>query len=161
MPAAAASGVAREVCARCRRASSPSTRAKALLAAPASPCREGDLARVAEGGARDRQEIGFPVALKAQAAALSHKSDAGGVILGLADAAALGEGWRRLEANIAKAEPGLKLDGVLVERMAAKGGLELILGARNDPEWGPVLVVGLGGVQAEALGDVRLLPPDL
>ena len=45
--------------------------------------------------------------------------------------------------------------------MAAKGFLELILGARKDPEWGPVLAIGLGGVQAEALADVRLVPPDL
>jgi succinyl-CoA synthetase beta subunit len=57
--------------------------------------------------------------------------------------------------------PGLVLDGVLVERMATRGGLELILGVRNDPGWGPVIAVGLGGVQAEALADVRLMPPDL
>src|SRR5262249_33106235 len=70
-------------------------------------------------------------------------------------------GWARLVGNIATARPELTLDGVLVERMAPKGGLELILGARNDPAWGPVLVVGLGGVMAEALSDIRLLPPDL
>ena len=45
--------------------------------------------------------------------------------------------------------------------MAPKSGLELILGVRNDPAWGPVIAIGLGGVQAEALADVRLLPPDL
>ena len=106
-------------------------------------------------------KLGYPVALKAQAAALSHKSDAGGVILGLRDTAALDAGWKTLAANIAAKAPGVTLDGVLVERMVPKGGLELILGIRNDPDWGPVIAVGLGGVQAEALGDVRLLPPDL
>jgi acyl-CoA synthetase (NDP forming) len=105
-------------------------------------------------------ELGYPVALKAQAAALSHKSDAGGVVLDLADEAALAAGWERLHADIARTRPGLALDGVLVEAMA-KRGVELILGARNDPDWGPVLVVGLGGVFAEALHDVRVLPPDL
>jgi acyl-CoA synthetase (NDP forming) len=45
--------------------------------------------------------------------------------------------------------------------MAPKGGLELILGVRNDPDWGPVVALGLGGVLAEALADVRLMPPDL
>ena len=52
------------------------------------------------------------------------------------------------------------LDGVLVEAMGARG-TELIVGARNDPEWGAVILVGFGGVQAEILQDVRLLPPDL
>ena len=104
--------------------------------------------------------IGYPVALKAQAAALAHKSDAGGVVLNIADEHALEAGWAKLHADIARARPGLALDGVLVEGMA-RPGVELILGARNDPDWGPVLVVGLGGVFAEALHDVIVLPPDL
>jgi acyl-CoA synthetase (NDP forming) len=104
--------------------------------------------------------IGYPVVLKAQASALSHKSDAGGVILGLGDAEALSEGWDRLHANIASHAPGLALDGVLVEAMGARG-TELIVGARNDPDWGPVILIGFGGVQAELLKDVRLLPHDL
>jgi len=104
--------------------------------------------------------IGYPVALKAQSSALSHKSDAGGVVLRLGDAAALADGWARLHAGVAAARPGLVLDGVLVEAMAAPG-VELIVGARRDPHWGPVLLVGLGGVVAEALGDVRLIPADL
>ena len=82
------------------------------------------------------------------------------MVLRLADDAALAAGWAKLHADIAKARPDLKLDGVLVEAMA-KPGVELILGARNDKDWGPVLVVGLGGVFAEALHDVRVLPPDL
>jgi acyl-CoA synthetase (NDP forming) len=56
--------------------------------------------------------------------------------------------------------PELVLDGVLVEKMSTPG-VELIVGARNDPDWGAVLLVGLGGVLAEALQDIRLLPPDL
>jgi acyl-CoA synthetase (NDP forming) len=139
----------------------PEHTAKALLRKAGVGVPEGDLARSLKEALAIANEIGFPVALKAQAAALSHKSDAGGVILGLGDAAALEDGWQRLHDNIAAAEPGLTLEGVLVERMAAKGFLELILGARNDPEWGPVLAIGLGGVQAEALADVRLLPPDI
>jgi acetate---CoA ligase (ADP-forming) len=106
------------------------------------------------------RQIGYPVALKAQAAALAHKSEAGGVVLNLRDEAALSAGWDKLHANVAKARPGLTLDGVLVEAMA-RPGVELILGARNDKDWGPVLLIGLGGVFAEALHDVRVLPPDL
>lgn len=104
--------------------------------------------------------IGYPVVIKAQSADLPHKSEAGGVIVGLQDEAALQAAWARLIANISENRPGLVLDGVLVEAMGAKG-VELIIGARNDGEWGPVLLVGFGGVQAEVLKDVRLLPPDL
>jgi acyl-CoA synthetase (NDP forming) len=56
--------------------------------------------------------------------------------------------------------PQLKLDGMLVEQMAPPGP-ELILGARRDPQWGPVVLVGLGGIWTEALDDVRLMPADL
>jgi acetate---CoA ligase (ADP-forming) len=81
-------------------------------------------------------------------------------VLNLRDETALVAGWEKLHADVAKARPGLVLDGVLVEAMA-RPGVELILGARNDPDWGLVLVIGLGGVFAEALHDVRVLPPDL
>lgn len=104
--------------------------------------------------------LGYPVVLKAQAAALPHKSDAGGVIVGLKDAAEVADGWARLHANIAASRPDLVLDGVLVEKMAERG-VELIVGARNDPAWGPVILVGFGGVTAELLHDVRLLPAGL
>ncbi|MEG3146314.1 acetate--CoA ligase family protein [Sphingomonas sp. RT2P30] len=105
-------------------------------------------------------QLGYPVVLKAQAAALPHKSDAGGVIVGLKDAAEVADGWARLHANIAASRPDLVLDGVLVEKMAERG-VELIVGARNDPAWGPVILVGFGGVTAELLHDVRLLPAGL
>src|SRR5262249_21481142 len=76
-------------------------------------------------------EIGFPVAIKAQSTALSHKSDAGGVILGLGNAHKLAAGWNQLHANVAEHCPGLSLDGVFVESMA-QPGVELIIGARRD-----------------------------
>jgi acyl-CoA synthetase (NDP forming) len=112
-----------------------------------------DLAQAQQAAAR----IGYPVVLKAQSPRLAHKSDAGGVVLGIADETALVEGWRKLHADVVKAQPDLKLDGVLVEPMA-RAGLELIVGARRDPDWGPVLLVGLGGLFAEVLHDIRMLP---
>jgi succinyl-CoA synthetase beta subunit len=99
------------------------------------------------------------VALKAQAAALSHKTEAGGVILNLADEAELRAAWEMLTANIKRAAPGVTLDGALVEQMSPKG-VELMVGAKRDPDWGTVLLVGLGGIWVEALGDVQLLPGD-
>ena len=138
----------------------PEWQGKALLRAIGIQVPEGGLATSVEEAEAIAARIGYPVALKAQASALAHKTEAGGVILNLADADALREGWAKLHDNVAQAQPGITLDGVLVEKMAAKG-LELVIGARRDPKWGPVLLIGLGGIWIEAIGDVRLLPCDL
>jgi hypothetical protein len=104
-------------------------------------------------------KAGYPVAAKAQAADLRHKTEAGGLVLGVPDEAGLRAAWAQLTERAAGA--GLPtLDGILVEAMAADG-VELLVGATRHPGWGPVVMVGLGGVWAEAIGDVRLMPPDL
>ncbi|MGF7146800.1 acyl-CoA synthetase (NDP forming) [Sphingomonas zeicaulis] len=138
----------------------PEYRAKELLAPLGIPFPKGGFATSAEEAKVVAARVGYPVAIKAQAAALSHKSDAGGVILNIADAAALDAAWARLYANVAAYDAGIALDGALIEGMGRRG-TELIVGARNDPEWGPVILVGFGGVTAELLHDVRLLPVDL
>jgi len=138
----------------------PEYASKRVLAEIGIPVPRGVFVRTLGEAQSEAVKVGFPVALKAQSADLSHKSDAGGVVLNLTDPTSLAAGWDHLHSNIAKAKPGLILDGVLVEAMG-KRGAELIVGARNDPEWGPVLLVGFGGILAEALHDVRLLPPDL
>ena len=138
----------------------PEWRSKELLAQCGIRFPEGALAQTLDDAKAIAARIGFPVVLKAQSADLPHKSDAGGVVLGIADAGALASGWEQMHRDLSRAKPGLMLDGVLVERMA-KPGIELFAGARNDSEWGPVLLVGFGGVLAEALDDVRLLVPDL
>jgi acyl-CoA synthetase (NDP forming) len=121
---------------------------------------EGALARDMAAAKEIAARVGYPVAIKAQAAALAHKSDAGGVVLNIADAAALDAAWRQITERVAKAQPGLMLDGMLVERMGPRG-IEMIVGAKRDPGWGPVVMVGLGGIWTEALDDVRLMPSDL
>ncbi|MBN8293282.1 acetate--CoA ligase family protein [Rhodobacter sp. NTK016B] len=133
---------------------------KAILRDLGLRCPAGALVQDLDGALRVAGRIGYPVVIKAQAKALSHKSDAGAVIINLRDEAALKDGWDTLHANLAKAAPGVALDGVLVEEMAAPG-LELVVGARRDPDWGPVLLVGLGGVWIEVLKDSRLMPPDI
>jgi acetate---CoA ligase (ADP-forming) len=129
---------------------------KKVLAAMGVRTPAGDLAKSADEAVAVAKRIGYPVAVKAQAAALSHKTEAGGVILNIKDDAGLRAAWDTLQANVSRAQPGLKLDGALVEAMAEKG-LELMVGAKRDPAWGPVLLMGLGGIWVEALGDVRLV----
>lgn len=138
----------------------PEYQAKQALAPLGIPFPAGGFAQTPDEAVGIAERVGYPVALKAQAAALSHKSDAGGVILHIADEPALRAAWRKLYANVAAYDAGLALDGALVEAMGARG-VELIVGARNDPDWGPVILVGLGGVTAELMHDVCLLPPDL
>jgi acyl-CoA synthetase (NDP forming) len=138
----------------------PEWRAKLALASIGIPFPQGALATTLAEAAAIAARIGYPVAIKAQSAELAHKSDAGGVIVGLRDEAALKDGWAKLKDNVGRSRPGLALDGVLIEAMGAPG-VELIIGGRNDPEWGPVVVVGFGGVQAEILKDSRLLAPDM
>ena len=100
--------------------------------------------------------IGFPVVMKAQAAGLAHKSDIGAVLLNLSSDDDLAKAWRTIEQRVESARPGLALSGMLIEQMADKG-LELIVGARRDPEWGTVLMIGSGGILAEVLHDVCIL----
>jgi acetate---CoA ligase (ADP-forming) len=133
---------------------------KAFLAALGIPVPGGELARDPDEARVIARRIGFPVALKAQSAALAHKSDAGGVILNIADEAALTGAWQSIAANIKKSRPDVTLDGMLVERMGAPG-LELVVGAHRDPAWGPFITIGLGGIWVEALADIRLFAADL
>ncbi len=129
---------------------------KALLRDAGITTPRGALVQTADACVAAAAEMGYPVALKLQSRQLLHKTEIGGVVLGLRDEAALRTAWATL-AERAAAASDAKLDGMLVEKMSAPG-LEMIVGARRDPAWGPMLVVGLGGVWVEALKDVRLLP---
>ena len=133
---------------------------KALLAMLGIAVPEGALARDPDDASEIAMRVGYPVVLKAQAAALAHKSEAGGVVLNIADDAALMRAWDDVAADVRKAQPDLVLDGMLVEAMAPPG-LELVVGARREPGWGPILTVGLGGIWIEALHDIRILPADI
>lgn len=138
----------------------PEYKSKALLGPLGVPFPKGTFAASADAAVAAADALGYPVAMKAQAAALSHKSDAGGVILNLTDAAAVRAAWDRMHASVAVYSAAISLDGVLIEGMGARG-VEMIVGGRNDPEWGPIVLAGFGGVTAEILGDVRLLAADM
>ncbi len=132
---------------------------KKVLAAAGIRVPAGDLASTADEAAAIARRIGYPVALKAQAAALSHKTEAGGVALNIADENALRATWDAMMASVERAAAGIKLDGGLVEKMSPKG-IELMVGAKRDAGWGTVLLLGLGGIWVEALGDMQVLPGD-
>jgi hypothetical protein len=101
-----------------------------------------------------RELGGGPVALKLDAPGLAHKSDAGGVALGLADGASIEGAVDGLVAAAARA--GVEPRGLLVEPMAGRG-VELIVGGRRDAVFGPAVLVGFGGILAEVLDDVAVL----
>ena len=130
---------------------------KKVLAAANIRVPDGALARTADEAAAIAKRIGYPVVLKAQAAALSHKTEAGGVALNLANESALRAAWDAMMRNVKLAAPDVSLDGALVEKMSTRG-VELMVGAKRDPGWGTVLLLGLGGIWVEALGDVQMLP---
>jgi acetate---CoA ligase (ADP-forming) len=133
---------------------------KAIISAVGIATPRGKLVRSLEEALTAAAEIGFPVVLKAQSGALPHKTEVGGVILDLRSDAQLRQGWHRLHDNIKQARPQLSIDAVLIEAMAP-AGVELFVGGRNDPAWGPTLMFGLGGVWIEALEDLRLTPTNL
>ena len=128
---------------------------KALLREVGLAVPDGALAATLDEAAKVAARIGYPVVLKVQSAQLLHKTEVGGVAVGLADEAALRSAWETMAARAAAARPDARIDGYLVEAMA-KPGLELVVGGRRDPDWGPVVMFGLGGVWIEALHDVRL-----
>src|SRR5439155_17442771 len=98
-------------------------------------------------------DLGYPVVLKVLAAEVAHKSDIGGVILGITGEDELRGAYSQLARNLANARPVAKLDQVLVAEQVS-GGVELVLGVQRDPEVGPVVMFGTGGVFLELHKDV-------
>ena len=106
-------------------------------------------------------EVGVPVALKILSSDIAHKTEAGGVVLGLMDGPAAALAAREIEKRVKAHAPGAKLDGFLIQKME-RGLAEVILGFRRDPLVGPTVTVGLGGVLAEIYKDAstRIAPVD-
>lgn len=119
-------------------------------------------ARTQDEAVAAARELGFPVVMKVLSAAITHKSDVGGVVLDIADAQAAAAAFDRIHANVRAHGAGAPVDGVLLAPMV-RGGVECILGVHRDPVLGPVVMLGLGGVNVELLRDValRIAPVDL
>lgn len=117
------------------------------------------LATTREEAVRLSQELGYPVALKTMSPDVIHKSDAGGVKLALATSSEVERAYDDMLRSVTEAHPSALIEGVSVQRMAPPGR-EIIIGMSKDPELGPLLMFGLGGVIVEVMKDVafRLVP---
>lgn len=113
----------------------------------------------AEGAVQAAEELGYPVVLKVHSRAVVHKTDVGGVRLNLADAGEVRTAFYSLLATVRQTCPGVDIREVMVAPFVT-GGVEVIIGVIRDPQFGPVLMFGLGGVFVEVLKDVsfRVLP---
>jgi acyl-CoA synthetase (NDP forming) len=134
-------------------------RARTLLHNADIPTVPARLVMSADEAAQAARELGLPVALKLQSAALPHKSDVGGVALGLNTEEAVRAQFTAMLERIQTGHPGVEIEGILVSPMRP-AGIELLVGVVRDPLWGPVLTLGLGGIWTEILKDtaVRILP---
>lgn len=123
------------------------------------PLLKSDVAKSEDDAARIAQSIGTSVVMKVMSADVIHKYDAGGVILNVHGAEEARAAYKKILANVEKAVPGAKIEGILIEQMARKG-VEVILGASRDSRFGPLMMFGLGGTLVEVLKDVsfRLAP---
>lgn len=134
---------------------------KELLNAYGIPVAEPVAAATAEEAARAAEKIGFPVVVKLLSETLTHKTEVGGVVLNLTTPQQVRDAFEQVVSNVAKLRPDADIQGVTVQRMVtAASGVELILGVKRDPVFGPVIMVGAGGVAAEVSQDIALeLPP--
>jgi acyl-CoA synthetase (NDP forming) len=132
---------------------------KQALAAVGIPVAEAHLATTAEEAATAAKKVGFPVVIKVVSPDITHKSDVGGVRIGLESKKEVISAFEEMLAAVREVQPKARIDGVAVQHMAP-AGIEVIIGMSKDPQFGPVLMFGLGGVLVEVLKDVafRIVP---
>jgi acyl-CoA synthetase (NDP forming) len=138
-------------------ASSSEHEVKIFLRSVGLPVPRGGLATAAPQAAVIADDVGYPVVMKVQSPEIVHKSDVGGVALGVGDPDAVRAAFDRLVANATAARPDARIEGVLVEGQS-QPGFEMIVGVVADPDFGPQVLVGAGGIHAEALADSVLRP---
>lgn len=129
--------------------------AKQALAAAGIPVLPEAIAATADDAVAAAGRYGYPVVLKIVSQDIPHKTEVGGVALNLADEAAVRAAHAQILSSAAAKAPQARIDGVLVAPMA-RGGTELIMGVSRDPVFGPVVMVGFGGIYAEVLQDVAV-----
>jgi acyl-CoA synthetase (NDP forming) len=138
----------------------PPPEAVKLMAQAGIPVAAAPLAQDAEAAVELARQFGYPVVMKIASAQIAHKTDVGGVYLGLENDDEVRQAYREIMDATKLYEGLVTIDGVSISPMAKPGGLEVILGAITDPQYGPTLMFGLGGVNTEIYQDVAfcLLP---
>ena len=131
----------------------PSMAARDALAAAGVPLVGAELVTTVEAALAAAERLGHPLAMKIESPDLPHKTEAGGVRLGIENATELRAAFEDIMANAERHAPGARIDGIVVQEMAA-GTIELVVGLKHDPVFGPVVMAGLGGVFVEVLHDV-------
>ena len=117
------------------------------------------LSHSAEQAANAAERMGFPVALKIESPEITHKSDVGGVALKLSNPTEVRAAYDRIQTEVSRRAPSARIEGIVVQRMATEG-VEMILGVKRDPLFGPVILCGFGGIFVELLKDVAIgIPP--
>ncbi len=134
---------------------------KALLSAFHIPIAQTMVARSPSEALLIAQQLGFPVVMKVNSRDITHKSDAGGVLLNIGNAQGVRAAFLEITENIRKNRPGAQMDGISIEPMIVKpNGRELMVGVICDPVFGPVITFGAGGTMVEVMGDAQVsLPP--
>ena len=127
----------------------------AMLAAYGIKSPLSRLAKNADDAIKVANEIGYPVVLKLVSEDFTHKSDVGGIILNLVDAKSVQQEFEETMNKIKVDHPKAKISGILVQKMLS-GGQEMIVGVRRDPQFGPIILVGSGGVEVELQRDVSM-----
>ena len=132
---------------------------KQLVSEAGIPVIETRLARTKAQAISMSKEMGFPVVLKIVSPDIIHKSDCGGVKLGLGNITRVGKAYTEIITAVKRTSPKVAIHGISVQKMA-KPGVEVIMGMSKDAQFGPVLMFGLGGVFVEVLKDVafRIVP---
>ena len=134
--------------------------AKALLDAYGIPVNETKIADTEETALEMAEQTGFPVVLKICSKDIPHKSDCSGVALDLRTARDVETAFRKIMAGAGEHFPSAHITGVTVQAMQDRADVELIIGARKDPHFGPVILFGMGGVLTEVFKDISMgLPP--
>jgi acetyl-CoA synthetase (ADP-forming) len=144
---------------KARRAVLTEFESKELLKQANIPVIETRLVRTKQETISISKELGFPVVLKIASPAIVHKSDSGGVKLSIANATQAGKAYSEIMSSIKQKYPKAVIHGLTVQKMAPPG-IEVIIGMSKDPQFGPVIMFGLGGILVELLKDVsfRIVP---
>jgi acetyltransferase len=128
---------------------------KELFALYGIPCTKEEVATSEDDAVRIAKEIGYPLALKIDSPDILHKTEAGGLKLNIKNKKALIKAYNEVLENARAYDPKARVNGVLVQEMVV-GGTEVIVGVKNDPQFGPTIMFGLGGIFVEILKDVSL-----